>query len=152
MKLLKSTVKIKHWIPYLKEGREMLLLRLHLWWWQQTWGWRHRRSYPMLPWIRGCHRSTGRSSLPDQTRDGTCSVAQLAATYLWSEKNPAANKTRSTVSVSFSVLCSFYYFRSKAGIPEGKKLWFQCQWSCLLILSDFIFYAESTLLTVQANA
>lgn len=68
--------------PCAEEGQGKLLRRSPQWLWQQTWGWRHRRSYPRLLWTHGCHRSTGRSSQPDQTRDGTCSALQLVASYL----------------------------------------------------------------------
>lgn len=76
--------------PFAEEGRGRLHPRWPLWWWQQTWGWRHRRSCPTSPSRHGCHRSTGRSSPPGQRRDGTCSVAQLAATYLRREDKRVA--------------------------------------------------------------
>lgn len=68
--------------PFVREAQGRLLPRWRQWWWPQTWGSRHRRSCPMWPWTRGCHRSTGHSSPPGRRRGGTCSVAQLAATYL----------------------------------------------------------------------
>lgn len=67
---------------FVKGEQERLLPRWRRLWWPQTWGWRHRRSCPMWPGTRGYHRSTGRSSPPGRIHGGTCSVAQLAATYL----------------------------------------------------------------------